>query len=319
MSELESLPADQRAAVQLLLKQGQSYADLADLLATDEASVRRRAHSALESLGPDTGTRLSPTLREEVSDYLLGQQTVGEREATRELLADSPEARAWARSVAGSLRPVAPDAVPDVPEGRPAREADTDEEETAPYAALPGEPRQGSRLGGALLLGGVAIVIAVVVILLTSGGDDKKPTATTPTATTMTPSTQTSTQTQTQAGGEQLLAQIPLAPPGGGNSPEGIAGIFRRANQVQLVVGARKVRPGVYALWLYNSPSSSKLLGFVPTPVGRDGQFRTAGPLPGDAGRYKQVIVTSERPTSQRQPTRPGRIVLQGALNLGGG
>ena len=46
MSPVDALPADQRAVVQLLLKQGKSYGELADLLRIDEGAVRERAVSA---------------------------------------------------------------------------------------------------------------------------------------------------------------------------------------------------------------------------------------------------------------------------------
>ena len=53
MASLESLPADQRAVLQLLLKQGKSYEDLSGLLRIDTTAVRERAHDAVASLGPE--------------------------------------------------------------------------------------------------------------------------------------------------------------------------------------------------------------------------------------------------------------------------
>lgn len=150
MSELDALPADQRAAVQLLLRQGQSYDQLADLLGIDPAGVRARAHAALDALGPAPGGGLDAAARAEVADYLLGQQSVSEREETRGLLAESGDAREWAAGVADALRPLAGDALPDVPGagGAPARdepdaEPDVYEPEPAedwPARETPDEP-----------------------------------------------------------------------------------------------------------------------------------------------------------------------------------
>ncbi|HVE67765.1 MAG TPA: sigma-70 region 4 domain-containing protein [Solirubrobacteraceae bacterium] len=138
MSELDALPADQRAAVQLLLRQGQSYDQLADLLGIDPAGVRARAHAALDALGPAPGGGLDAGARADVADYLLGQQSVSEREITRDLLAESGDAREWAAGVADALRPLAGDALPDVPgtagappEPEPETEAEVYEPETA--------------------------------------------------------------------------------------------------------------------------------------------------------------------------------------------
>src|SRR3977135_417765 len=106
MTEIDDLPADQRAVLQLLLKQGKTYEDLAGILNMDASTVRERAHAGLEALGPDAGRRLAPERRAEVSDYLLGQQSDSQRAATRDHLAGSAAARAWAR--AGGERPPPP-------------------------------------------------------------------------------------------------------------------------------------------------------------------------------------------------------------------
>ena len=95
MADLDSLPADQRAALQLLLKQGQSYDQLASLLGIGPDAVRDRAHAAVAGLGP--ATDLSESERAAIADYLLGQQSESEREGTRLVIAGSDSAQAWAR------------------------------------------------------------------------------------------------------------------------------------------------------------------------------------------------------------------------------
>src|SRR6476660_6769921 len=181
MSRIDTLPADQGAVLQLLLRQGRPYGELSGLLQLDEAEVRRRAHGALDALGPDETPGLDPERRAEIADYLLGQQDEAHRAATYAFLEGSAGGRAWARVVGDELRPVAGDKLPDIPaEGRddgasapagaaPAAAAATPVAATPPpttaapaadvAAAGAPPPRLGaprsSRLGGALLLGGL--------------------------------------------------------------------------------------------------------------------------------------------------------------------
>jgi len=68
-----------------------------------------------DALGPEA-RRLDADQRGEIADYLLGQQDDAGGEATRKLLGDSAGARAWARAVAGELRPVAKDDLPEIPD-----------------------------------------------------------------------------------------------------------------------------------------------------------------------------------------------------------
>jgi len=107
MTPPESLPPDQRAVLQLLLKQGKSYDDLAGILRIDRDAVRGRATAALDSLGPRDGASIHAERRGEIADYLLGQQTASQRAATRAYLEESASARGWTRVVAGELRPLA--------------------------------------------------------------------------------------------------------------------------------------------------------------------------------------------------------------------
>jgi hypothetical protein len=331
MTELDTLPADQRAVLQLLVKQGQTYEDLSGLLNIEPQAVRERAHAALEALGPDTGRRLAPERRAEVSDYLLGQQPASEREATRDHLAGSASARAWARVVADSLRPLAAGPLPEIPEEGPEAEpedeapAATTAPETEPATATATgresiteeerardtarEPRS-SRLGGALLLGGVGVLVAVVaVLLLTSGGGGSKAKTGTLSST---PTTGTGTTQATP------VAQINLRPPRGGKAL-GLAQVFAQGNRRLLIVAGQGVPPGAYALWLYSSQTQSKLLGFVPSRVGNDGKFVTQGVLPDDARNYANLVVTAEKVSGSRPalPKQPGAIVLQGKLQTG--
>src|SRR3954451_11838565 len=115
MSGIDDLAPDQRAVLQLLLKQGKAYVELAALLRIEPDTVRARAVAALEELGPRDGAPLAAERRGEVADYLLGQQSASERQATRGFLEGSAAGRGGARVVAGELRPLAGDSLPEAP------------------------------------------------------------------------------------------------------------------------------------------------------------------------------------------------------------
>jgi hypothetical protein len=111
MPRFEDLPADRRAVLQLLLKQGKSYDELARLLRIDSQRVRERARDAVLQLGP-------PGRKDELVDYLLGQQSASQQAATRSLLEESAEAGAWARGVAAELREIGAAELPEIPAER---------------------------------------------------------------------------------------------------------------------------------------------------------------------------------------------------------
>jgi outer membrane biosynthesis protein TonB len=353
MADIDSLPADQRAALQLLIKQGQSYDQLASLLGIGPDAVRGRAHAAVAALGPDTD--LSDSDRGAVADYLLGQQSPSERDETRLLIAGSDSVQSWARGAADALAPLAGDGLPDIPsaevappaarepepEPEPAYEREVTREpepeaarepepaayeeapaayEEAPTEEAPAErakparpPRPSSRLGGALLLGGLGIIVAVVLILIINGGGDdssKKSSST----------LSSNPSTQTTPGGQQRpIAQVNLTSASGNSRQVGLAQVFENGNRRAVIVAGQGLAPGAYALWLYNSGSDAKLLGFVPERVGKDGRFATQGELSSVAEKFKQLVVTKENVTNntKKAPTTPGQVVLQGDLKLG--
>ncbi len=332
MAPLDSLPADQRAVLQLVLQQGRRYDDIAALLAIDRAGVRQRALSALDALGP--GTAVPAERRGLITDYLLGQLPEDDARQARRNLAESPTERAWARIVASELGRVASNPLPEIPV-----EAEADEEEpSAAPAAVAASPapaaveapapaatvtaaeepkragREGgppiSRRGGALLLGlaGLAIVVLVIVLIASAGSSNKSKQAATTAPT-------TSAGTTTSKNGVQVVAQINLTSPTAPAKTVGIAQVLRQGATNGLVIGAQNVPPNTkhdaYAVWLYNAPSDAHFLGFVNPGVSSNGRLSTAGPLPTDAGHFKQLLVTRE---TQSKPRQPGRVVLQGQL-----
>jgi hypothetical protein len=115
MSALETLPPDQRAVLQLILKQGRGYADLSRLLSIDEAAVRARALAGVEQLGNGAIEALPPERRAQVADYLLGQQDEAGRDATLSYLQESPAARRWATALHEQLTPLSIGPLPEVP------------------------------------------------------------------------------------------------------------------------------------------------------------------------------------------------------------
>ncbi len=99
--------------LRLLLTQDRSYEEIARSLRMAPGGRQDRAHEALSTLGPDD-TSLSASRRAQLTDYLLGQQDDATHDATRAYLADAPAAKAWARVVAGELRPMVAHELPDV-------------------------------------------------------------------------------------------------------------------------------------------------------------------------------------------------------------
>ena len=313
MASLDSLTDGQRAVLQLLLRQNKSYDDLAGLLKTDVDAVRARARGAVTALGPEPAG-IDGDRRDEIADYLLGQQSASRRAATREYLEGSPAGRSWARRVATALGPLAADDdLPEIPAER--EEVSEAFEALDRRAARQIEVKKSSQLGSRLIAAGIGVVLAIAIILALSLGDDEDPggTATTQNAT-------TSTQATTPTGDVfEVKAQGTLRPPEGSQSEaRGEVAIvhFPDNDQFRLAFQATGLPPSstrgsAYGVWLYSSPSQNRFLGFPDTVVGADGKLETVSDLSPDTPTYGQVLLTRETAES---PKQPGTIILRGRL-----
>jgi sigma-70-like protein len=344
MSGLETLPPDQRAVLQLILRQGRGYEDLAGMLKIDVRAVRDRAHAGLAALGGPAGATLPDEHRARIADYVLGQQDDAERIVTLAELGESPAAATWARDLRARLAPLATTPLPEIPAHEPvgaaaatgangAAPASGTWREVTPAPAVATAPSVGaeaganrppasptvphpSRLGGAILLGAIgAVLVAILLIVLLSGGSGTKKHASTG-ASRSTPA-QTSTQSQTQPSA-QPVAQVNFKAAIPGGHALGV-GVVEQQSGGQLILAAQaehlaaNTPQDAYALWL-NGPSGTKLLGFVPQRVGKDGTFAVSSQLPANAKQYTSVLVSREPNT--KTPAQPTTVVLSGALNL---
>jgi hypothetical protein len=295
MPGFDELAPDQKAVLQLLLKQGKTYDDIAGLLRLDRASVRERALDALDALGaqvPGTAGALSSERQDELADHLLGQQSASERATTREFLQVSPSGRGWARAVAAELRPIGGDALPEIPE-EPAAEAAPARDGAPTAAAIRAEgttarerQERSSRLGGILVLGAIAAVVALLLVLLLRGDDDDDPAtqASTPAATTG------ASGASGAAGFPQQ--QINLNPPEGqGGEALGFALLAEGGLALQ---AEGLPQSDLYGVYMYNSRQEALPLGFAaydPRSKRLAGQIQ---PLPEEAGRYRSIVVTRQ-------------------------
>jgi hypothetical protein len=339
MSRLDELPPDQRAALSLLLRQRKSYGEVAVLLGIGAGAVHDRAHAALAMLAPRQARGLSTEQREQIADYMLGQQaSIAERLATRTMLGSNPPAREWAQALAGELSAIPGATLPDVPaaaavdvgapaaataaSAAPPRAAVAAPQRTAVAAppppaaatladavvAAPSETQPpSSRLGGALLLGAIAIAAVVAVILITSGGKGSGHKTTTTTS-----STKSST-TATAPG--KVVATLAMTSPSPTSRSRGAAEVFTDGNTRVFAIIATNLpatKGFYYALWLYNSHTSSVPLAQAPA-VGSSHKLEAAGALPTYAREYHQVLLTRE---TAAKPTHPGRVILRGTLAL---
>src|SRR5918992_2219050 len=138
---MSTLAPDQRAVLELVLRQGRSYGELSELLGIPERDVRARADAGLRALAGEPGAGIDSG---RIADWLLGQQPDAEAERTRAAVARSPDAREWAAKAANRLGEPR-GAVPSVPAAgdgdRPARPRPP-RDESAGAAGPPPPPRR---------------------------------------------------------------------------------------------------------------------------------------------------------------------------------
>lgn len=310
MAPLDSLNDGQRAVLQLLLRQGRSYDDIAALLKSDPAKIAARARGAVAAVGPDAG-EIGEERRDEISDYLLGQQSASQRAATREYLQGSSAGRAWARAAATALEPIGGETLPDIPAERVEVAQAFDALDRR--AARQEQVKRSSQLGTKLLLAGVGVILGIGVILALSLGDGDAPSSAT---TTSTPTATAPANLQTTPTGDkfEVVAQGTLAPPEGVESgARGQVAIVRFPdnNQFRFALTAERLRPSrkgaAYGIWLYTSDEKKEFLGFPDANVGSDGKLQTVSDLSPDTPAYGAVLLTRE---TADKPTKPGAIVL---------
>jgi hypothetical protein len=312
MATFDQLSAEQRAIIELVLKQGQSYDQLADMLGTSASRVRELARDALADLSPVTAGPVDAEWRAQVADYLLGQQSGPESTATRGHLRRSEAARTWARSLLDSLEGLYADGLPSVPDGereaprlrprgrrrRAARERPVPERPPRP----PVSPATQARLRRRRILAaaGAAVVVLFAVLVfpigLLTGDDDDGDGG--------------GGRAQAQA---RVVGQIVLRPQDGEDGA-GIAVIAERGERPQLIVQAR-LRPNrnreAYEVWLYNSGDDARSLGAQVTD--RQGTYQGAGALPADYRRFRFIDISRERIDENRRHS--GDSVLRGRLD----
>jgi hypothetical protein len=335
-SAFDRLAPDQRAAVELVLRQGRSYGELADMLGMPEETIRARARNGLTGLAPDL---LPPPRVGEIADWLLGQQSETHAARTRALILGDPAAQRWAATVAETLRaapggesvpalPTAPDEDPSringtsphvaAGEDAAAREdavagAGGDAPPHSPADRDGGDASGGSsRLGGALLIGSAVILVAAVLAFVFLRGDDEPD----PTASETPVATATATATATQSGNDILLK---------GPAGSKAVGLMRlipvNDGTVRFAVAATGVTPNkageVYSLWFRKDNGEAQLLGDVPKPVGENGELASAGPSNADVDKFPQwfaeydtILVTLDGKGAKE----PGKVILSGDL-----
>jgi Sigma-70, region 4 len=319
---LQTLAPDQRAAVELVLRRGLSYGELANLLGLPEETVRARARAGLEALAPD----LPPPARAgEVADWLLGQQAPAHAARTQALISDDAATRRWAEQVAPPLRELSGD-VPDLDAELPApRERGTgrprplrgDTPAAPAPVAVPDEPAaapgRSSRLGGAILIALAVVVVGGVIAFVLTRHDKTE----TPAAATTPAATATATPALT---GNDIVLRGPA-----GAQAVGVMQLFKaKDNTVRFLLVAQGLPANKqgqrYSIWFRKHGGATQLLGNVKDPVGTDGKMTAAGPGNADVDRfpawfaaYDNVLVTLDGKGARK----PGTVLLSGRLPHG--
>jgi hypothetical protein len=306
MASYDQLSAQQRAIVDLILKRGQSYGQLADTLGMPEARVRELAGEALTSLAPVSAAAVETDRRAQIADYLLGQQDAPDAASTRGHLRRSEAARAWSRSVLDSLEHLYPKGeLPTIPSGEDGAEPKAAKSAREPKPSSPRRelsPEAAAivrrrRIAG-IAAGAVALLFALLIwpIGLLSGDDSDDG------------------GSQASSGQTELVGQALLrAVPGSGANRDrhaGLALVTERDDKLELAIEARlppTKRNQAYEVWLYDSPEDAVSLGAQITD--RQGAFAGRAELPDDYRDYRFLEISRE--TVDDNPARSGNAILR--------
>jgi hypothetical protein len=304
MATFDQLSEEQRAILELLLRRGQSYADLSGKLDMPEKRVRDLARDALVELAPVTAKGVDSDWRGQLSDYVLGQQSGPESTATRGHLRRSEAARSWARSLLDSLDGLYGDGIPAIPDAErggakaakrtrepaPAKEKKP-REPREPREPLSGEAAAAVRRRRLIGAGSVLALLILVAVLLwpigvLTGGDDSKDKA---------------------AAGKKAAVN---------KNVQGQAVIAQQAGKNQILVSAVGLKPSTqkqaYQVWLYNSQSDAKSLGFA--AANKQGQLQGGATLPSNYKRFKFIDISRE--PVDRNGAHSGDSVMRGVLQM---
>jgi hypothetical protein len=294
MASYDQLSAQQRAIVDLILKRGKSYEQLADTLGMPETRVRELAAEALTSLSPVSAGAVDDDWRNQIADYLLGQQSPTEATATRGHLRRSEAARGWSRSVLDSLEHLYRNGdLPTIPSGDGGAEAEP--KRAKPPRERPAAPREPLSPEAAaivrrrrIIAGAAAGVLALLFVLLVwpvgllGGSDDS------------------GDEGDSASNGQtELIGQVVLRPVQGGGANRrrhaGLAIVTERGDSFELAIEARLPPTGqneAYEVWLYNSSDDAVTLGAQITD--RQGAFAGRAELPEDYESYTFLDVSRE-------------------------
>jgi hypothetical protein len=291
MATYDQLSAQQRAIVDLVLKRGQGYDQLADTLGMPEARVRELARETLTTLAPVSAGAVDEGWRAQIADYLLGQQAPPEAAATRGHLRRSEAARAWSRSVLDSLEHLYPNGdLPTIPAGEggadPAPSKRAPREGAAKRDLSPQAEAIVRRRRAAGIAAAVAALLFVLLIwpvgLLTGDGDSGN-----------------GSSKATASGEPEIVGQVLLRPVQGSNANRkrhgGIALVTEQDGKLDLAINARvppTQRNQAYEVWLYNSPEDARSLGAQVTT--EQGDFAGRASLPANYKDYRYVDVSRE-------------------------
>lgn len=327
MATFDQLAADQRAIIEIVLRQGKSYDQIGEMLDLPPTRVRELAREALGELAPTTADLVDPQWRGQVADYILGEQTGPEAQATRGHLKRSEPARIWAYSLLDALADFyAEGSRPEIPVGEAgggrtrSRAASNGDEAGSPLAA-PRRTRSGAQLSpearSALMrrriLGGIAALVVLGLLIFAAtqifGGDDNKNDKSGQTA-----GSTTTTPTNAQGQGQgQVVAQAVLAPIGKSFKGTGAALVYQSGNQALAVVRAKlpaTTGKNKYVLWLYNN--EKQLAPLAADVTDKQGNFQGAAALPNGWQNYRFFDLTLQ--TTSGKNVGHGRSVMRGPI-----